>query len=235
MQSGMNMKRFLIAIILIVLIIFVVGTVLALYRVYNSHSVIIEDTSCNPPCWQRIHPGKTTTWEAVSILEKTQTVGAITQWDERYGSKIAWDFRYPARESSGYIYITDNTILAISLLTYGSLSVAEALDQFGEPDYFWVRHKETSERHWLEVVLVYPSQGIFVRFDIELSDVTDQSFSVQMQEDNPVSRVIYFDPTQYEYLLGSRILFTEDEHMIQARQQPWYGLEVITYDYLVPE
>ncbi|MFC1996928.1 hypothetical protein ACFLXI_04895 [Chloroflexota bacterium] len=229
------MKRFLFVSILIVLIIFVVGTALTLYRQYNSLSTIMESTSCSPPCWQNIYPGETTTWEAVSILERTQNVGTITQWDERYGSKIGWDFRYPVRESSGYIYFADDTVMAISLLTYGSLSVTDALDLFGEPDYFWMRYKETFERHWLEVILAYPTQGIFVRFDIKLSDETDQSFSVRMEANNPVGRVIYFDPMLYENLLDSRILFTEDQQTIRTRQQPWHGLEVISYDYLVPD
>jgi hypothetical protein len=231
----MKMKRFLFVIVLIVLIIFVIGTVLTLYREYNSYSVIIAETSCEPPCWQKIQPGETTTWEAVNILERTQNVGGIQQWDERYGKKIAWEFSYPVRESSGYIYLADDTVLAISIITYGSMSVADALDQFGEPDHFWMRYKDTFERHWLEVVLVYPTQGIFVRFDIELSDETDQSLSAQMEADNPVSRVIYFDPVQYEYLLGSRILFIENEQAILDRQQPWHGLEMISYEQLISE
>jgi len=229
------MKRFLLVLILIILAIFIIGAVLTLYRQHNSFSTLISDPSCEPPCWQKIQPGETTTWQAVSILEKTPHVASINQWDDRNGNKVAWDFRYPVRESSGYIYFSDNTVMAISFLTYGSLSVAEAMDYFGAPDYFWVRYKETFERHWLEVILAYPAQGVFVRFDIELSAETDQTFSVSMKENNPVGRVIYFDPTQYEYLLGARILFTEDEQTILERQQPWQGLELITYDHLVPD
>jgi hypothetical protein len=229
------MKRLLLVSILIVLIIFIIGAVLTLYWQHNSFSTVITDISCKPPCWQKIQPGETTTWQAVSILEKTRNVATITQGDERYGSKISWDFQYPVRESSGFIYFSDDTVMAISFLTYGSLSVGEALDYFGDPDYFWMRYKQTFERHWLEVILAYPTQGIFVRFDIGLSEETDQNFSVSMKVKDPVGRVIYFDPTQYEYLLGSRILFIEDEQTILKRQQPWHGLEVITYDHLVPD
>ncbi|HEY62805.1 MAG TPA: hypothetical protein G4N95_09175 [Anaerolineae bacterium] len=228
------MKRFLVVSSLIVIFILIIVEALTFFRQYTSFSKVITDTSCKPPCWQKIQPGETTVWEAVSILDKTQYVSGITQWDERYGSRIFWAFQYPVRESSGSIYCTDDTVIAISLLTNGSFSLAESLEYFGEPDYLWTGYKETSERHWLEVTLGYPTQGVFIRVDIELSDETDRSLLAHMEANNPVGRVIYFDSTQYDYLLDSRILFTEDKQTILSRQQPWSGLGVISYSHLMP-
>lgn len=234
-RLGMNIKRFLLGLILVIFFIFAAVGALTLIRQNKTISTITTDTLCNPPCWQNIQPGQTTAWEAVSILEKLQYVEGIMQWDERYGDKIAWAFRYPVRESSGYIYCAEDRVMAISFLTYESITVAEAFEYIGEPDYSWMRYKETFGRQWLEVVLAYPTQGIFTRVDLELSDAADRNFTVRIDENSPIGRVVYFDPIQYEYLLNSHILFREDEQMIMERHQPWQGLGVIDYEFLVPD
>lgn len=229
------MKRFLLVSAFLILFILVAAGTLTLIKHYSTFSTIITDTSCNPPCWHTIQPGQTTMWNAVSILENMQNVYSIMPWEDRYGDKISWNFRYPVKESSGYIYCTDNKVVAISLLTYGSLTVAEALERFGEPDFSWTRYKETIDRRWLEIILVYPTKGIFVRVEIKLPNSTQSVSAIHMDGNNPVGRVIYIDPIQYEYLLSSRILFREDEQTILERLQPWQGLGEVSYEHLVPD
>jgi hypothetical protein len=193
---------------------------------------VIADTSCDPPCWQRIQPGQTRPWKAVDILLGIQGVnpGSIQQWgDHSSTSEIAWAFTHPLPDSAGYIYSLDGRVAAISLKTLGSLTLAEAFERLGEPDSMWIRYRDTGWRHWAEVILVYPIEGFFVRVDADLP-LENESASVELGGNSLVGRVIYFDPARYEDLLSSRMLFKEDKQTILDKLQPWPGLGVISYE-----
>jgi hypothetical protein len=228
------MKQFLIVIAFLILFILVAFGVLS-FLGNAGESVVISDTLCDPPCWHRIQPGETTPWEAVSILEGMRTVGRIAQWGEvDEESKIAWIFQYPARDGGGYIYFLDDRVVAISINPASSLTLADALERLGEPDYQWIRYRETAARRWVESILVYPTRGFFVRVDIELP-FAGEGTSVDIEGYSLVGRVVYFDPDQYEYLLSSRTIFREDEQTILERLEPWSGLGEISYEHLVQD
>lgn len=227
------MKRILLVVVCLILFTGIVSGAMMLIS-NRARTTVVTDTSCDPPCWRRIQPGQTTAWEAVSFLEGMRDVSSIMQWDERYGGKIAWMFRFPAKDSAGYLYCLDSRVAAISIMTLGSLTLAEAFERFGEPDYMWMRYNEVELRPWLEIIFAYPTSGVFARVDIELP-VAEENASVDITGNSPVGRIIYFDPAQYEYLLSSRILFREDRQTIMERSQPWPGLGVISYEHLLPK
>jgi len=225
------MKRFLVTVVCLLLFIGIAfGAMLLLGNI--GKSTVITDTTCDPPCWHGIQPGQTTPWEAVSILEE-MGVGGMQQWGESdEKSEIAWMFHYPVGDSAGYIYSLDGRVAAISIHTSGSLTLAEALEKLGEPDSMWMHYEKIEWRHWLEIILVYPTRGFFVEIDIELPS-TEESALVEIKGNSPVDKVIYFDPAWYEYFLSSRTFFREDEQTILERLQPWPGLGEISYEHLL--
>jgi hypothetical protein len=101
------------------------------------------------------------------------------------------------------------------------LDMGKAIDEYGEPTNLWLRHQETSTGNWMEVVLNYREKGIFV--EIEAAVLNNSAY---LEERNPIIRVIYMDPEQYDEVLSSRILFREDAEAIQEEIQPWKGIEV---------
>jgi hypothetical protein len=228
------MKQFLIVIVFLILFIGVAFGVLS-FLSNVGESTVITDTLCDPPCWHKIQPGQTTPWEAVSILQGMQTVGEIAQWGEAdEESKIAWIFHRPARDGGGYIYFLDDRVVAISMNPAGSLTLADALEKLGEPDYRWIRYRKTAARRWVEIILVYPTRGFFVQVDIELP-FAGESTSVDIEGNSLVGKVVYFDPDQYEYLLNSRTIFRESEQTILERLEPWPGLGSISYEHLLKD
>jgi hypothetical protein len=78
------MKRNLAAIGILILVIVIAAGLLSLYRSSTSESTVFEDTTCSPPCWNRIRPNETLMWEAVGMLERMGSVSRITTDTERY-------------------------------------------------------------------------------------------------------------------------------------------------------
>lgn len=231
---GCIMKRFIVVVGGLILFTGILSGVLS-FLAARRESSVVTDTSCDPPCWHRIQPGQTTPWEAVDILLGLPGVASdsIRQWgDDDQASEIAWKFTPPVRDSAGYIYSLDGRVAAISLMTIGSLNLSEAFEKLGEPDYMWLRYRKVEGRHWLEVSLMYPTEGFVVTVDVDLP-VEAESLSVEITGNSPVWRVVYFDPARYEDLLDSRTLFKEDRQTILHGLRAWQGLGVISYEYLL--
>jgi hypothetical protein len=78
------------------------------------------------------------------------------------------------------------------------------------------------------VILIYPTDGYQVEVDIQLS-VAAQDNQVEITADTPVYRVQYFDPSQYEYLVGWRVLMDGLGIAALDNARSWQGLGRITY------
>ena len=225
------MKRFIIVVVILIVFVVLVVAALGLLR-GRARSTLLIDTLCEPPCWQAIEPGETYEWNAIGILERMPGVGSIMQWgDPEAGGVVGWQFSYPIGDSAGYIYSLNKRVVAISIMTIGSLDVEEALAKYGEPDSMWVRYRETESSRWLEVVLHYPAQGVFVRVEVEPL-VDDENKTAYLEERSPIGRVIYYDQAQYDYLIDSRLLFRESRETILERLQPWAGLGMVSFERL---
>ena len=223
------MKRSVIVVAILIVFVVLVVAALGLLR-GRAKSTLLTDTLCEPPCWQGIKPGETTEWQAISLLEGMPGVSGIMQWgDPERSGVVGWTFRYPTGDSAGYIYSVDKRAVAISIMTMGCMDVGKALAKYGEPDSMWVRYRDIEDRRWLEVVLNYPAQGVFVRAEIEpLVDEEDRT--AYLEEGSPVGRVIYYDQARYDYLIDSRMLFREDRETILERSGPWSGMGMVTYE-----
>ena len=73
-------------------------------------STVLLDTSCEPPCWHDITPGKSTKKDVISILSKIPEVDpnsvedtAFTTWGIH--DHIIWHFDSSTGDSLGEIYL----------------------------------------------------------------------------------------------------------------------------------
>jgi hypothetical protein len=146
------------------------------------------------------------------------------QWWEPKGhvTQIYWKFQRPVQDVAGYIYFTDHRVLAISLLTVGSLTLSDALSRLGEPTSLWARVKEEGNRRWCELDLAAPKKGFLLRVDIDI-DSPSQPLTVELSLGMPVYRVVYFDSAKYPDASLLYILFHELSPSIVERARPWAG------------
>ena len=210
----------------------IAGIVAACYHLTRDPSTVLT-SPCDPPCWYSIHPGEMTSVPVLSILMDLPWAVSIRERVRGYPRSaelvhLEWKFTRPAPDTYGYAYFDEDTCTAVSILTYGSLTIADAFGRFGEPELMWM-HTEKAEGHeWVEVTLLYSSVGIVVEVDFDFPAEGASNY-VEIREKTPVWRVTYFDPDRFQGLLDSEILINERPLNRPGDLVPWPGLGAIHY------
>lgn len=207
----------------------------ALWRNLNREPSTVLTNPCAPPCWHGIQPGEMTSVRVLGILMELPWVSqGIHERIRNYPRSdelihLEWYFTRPAPDAYGYAYFDEDLCTAISILAFGSLTVADAFGRFGEPEFMWVHTEEVDGRAWVEVTLLYGTSGVVVEVNVDGTD-QDTTGSVEITANSPVWRVTYFDPTRFEGLLGTEILINESAETREGDLMPWPGLGTIPYE-----
>jgi hypothetical protein len=209
-----------------------VGFVTAWLHLTREPSTVLTNP-CDPPCWYGIQPGEMTSVRVLSILMDLPWVGSISERMRGYPRRdelfhLRWPYRRPAPDTYGYAYFDDDICTSISILTHGSLTIADAFGKFGEPELMWMHTEKAGTREWVEVTLLYSSDGIVVEVDIDLPAEGASNY-VEIREKTPVWRVTYFDPGRFQGLLETEILINERPRNRLVDLMPWPGLGAIHY------
>jgi hypothetical protein len=221
------MKQLVLVLIALLVFFAVVVGVLFLLRP-NGGSSVLASAECSPPCWHGILPGETTPWQAVDILAAKAWVGSIEQQGESYeDTQLSWVFLPPITDSAGFIYSRQGRVIAIAIMTMGSLSLGDLLEEFGEPESLWLTEGGESGRRWVEANLLYPEVGIIASVDIDWP-IGVEPEALTMASQNPVARVAYVDPARLDQIFAERILFRQSQQDIQGSMRRWSGLGPIS-------
>lgn len=234
------MKRFFFVVAGILLffgIIVGIITILANTRQWPP-STVITSTECDPPCWYGIWPGQTTPQEAIGILVNLDLVSSMDglpyepmfKRETPQLSRTTWTFSRTGSvgDVEGCAYLHDDRVIAISLSTLGSLTISDAFERLGDPELVLSRIHKSDTREWIRVILIYPTDGYQVEVDINVS-ASAQDNQVEITADTPVYRVIYFTPSQYEYLVGMKILIDGLGISALDNARHWQGFGKITF------
>jgi hypothetical protein len=174
-----------------------------------------------------------TSVRVLSLLMDLPWVGSIRERTRNYPRNdelihLEWSFKRPAPDAYGFAYFDEDLCTAVSTLTYGSLTVADAFGRFGEPELMWLHSEKVDGREWVEVTLLYGTSGMVVEVDVDLP--SDGAVNhVEVLGDSRVSRVTYFDPGRFQDLLDTEILINEPPRTRPGELTPWPGLGVIYY------
>ena len=177
-----------------------------LYLVRNLNrqpSVVLSDDTCQPPCWNTIQPGVTTSDQAFTILSETDGVELATlQENLTLGGavrSISWLFSRPVEDTAGEIYFQDDRTALISILTVNTLKLGDITARLGSPEQYWTAIGRGENREYVTVGLLAPTRGYQVELVINLQD---QASSVQIKDSTRVFKVKYFAPAMLNELLA---------------------------------
>lgn len=205
------------------------GLLYGLRNFNREPSVLFTNTTCEPPCWAGIQPGITTYQQIYARLNLVEQIDqtSIAENYNRDGSNesIFWYFSRPAEDSAGSIYLLNNQVSAISILTVGSLTLTGIIEKLGAPDQYWSEIGVGENREYTDIFLLYPEKGYCIELVI---DLRDSSGSVTVKEKTPVYRVTYFDPKLYQDLLKTKLLITTPTKDRKGSFQAWTGFGTIT-------
>lgn len=228
------MKRTILVYGVILLFVAAAVGIVAGWRHLSRDPSTVLTNPCDPPCWYGIQPGEMTSVRVLGILMELPWVSqGIRERMSNYPRRdelihLEWQLQRPAPDAYGYAYFDEDLCTAISILAYGSLTVADAFGEFGEPELMWMHTEKVDSREWVEVTLLYGTTGLVIEVDVDVPAEGTWS-SVEITGNSPVWRVTYFDPTRFQDLLDTEILINESPGTRDGDLMPWRGLDMINY------
>jgi hypothetical protein len=123
-----------------------------------------ETTSCQPPCWQNLTPGKSTSEDVDQFLENL----SATDWPERdthsrYESSRKW-IRIVSANYFNFkvvdIYMENGTLTFIRSHRSIKANLGQIVDRFGQPEAYEAILSEGPHESLYDVEVYYPMQGL---------------------------------------------------------------------------
>jgi hypothetical protein len=194
-------------------------------RISRPPSVIISNRICNPPCWNGITPGFSTSDDVFRILGNTSGVDlaslgeTVNRRDEV--TRTYWYFARPVEDGAGTVYYAEDRVMALRILTLNTLTVGEILDKLGQPEQYWLEIGQGERREFAAIALLYPTQGYGVEVVIDLEG---KPAAVELKSGTPVFSVTYFDPARFDDLLQTNVLISKPVNARTGSLLEWPGL-----------
>jgi hypothetical protein len=190
-------------------------------------SVLLENTLCQYPCWQKIRPGITSSEDALEILQRSPFLDSPPSSAPRkiddVRSASSWVFAKNILEVSGGITYFNDTVAYIEFDVIGNISIHEMIKYYGKPEFISVITGREDSR-WLRVCWIYPDAGVLItHFDHRWQP---SGGFARITPDLPVYRVYYFDPDLYDILAKTVFFQLARQKVVKESIQPWvdYGL-----------
>lgn len=191
--------------------------------------MILDDTSCEPPCWQSITPGETISQDALAKLSSIREINSnIVQTPillDEARSYDSWVFSSKVKERGGDILFINNIVVKMSI-TLDSVNFSEMMKHVGEPEQVSVI-SGWADTQWLVIVLLYPNQGTAIKhYD---SWWRPSNGYAEIKPTTKVTEIIYFDSNYYDDLLHLGEIIKENYEVIIKSLQPWSGYGEVLY------
>jgi len=158
---------------------------------------VVEDTTCEPPCWANIHPGETTAVEVGNILSTSPWVEKDSIFSTQYLAldAIFWEF---VDGSQGYVLLKNSTVwmLCFASNDSGSLNIklAQAIDdKYGEPEKVFSAFNPNIP-DWGGVTFFHPEKGVDYSYS---SHIDTKKYQGILRPESPISDLTYYSPEDH--------------------------------------
>ena len=169
-----------------------------------SDTSLVTAEPCEPPCWQNITPGLTSSADALDILNAADSITVIQYADS--GMVFGSDTGVPCCQ----IVLDDGGMVSAMVLQFApNMLLGDVIGKYGDPSFVTgqpVSGKEAA------LILVYPERGLFVYAAVTKADGL-------LKEISPIVSAIFATPTETVQLLQDTPLdnwkgyLTYDEYM----------------------
>jgi hypothetical protein len=189
----------------------------------QSPEIFLGDTTCLPPCWYGLFPGKTTLEESQVILKSLPFVSSMSiETIVLQGvTSTRWSFMEGAVGNGILIFNKEGRIQEIRLGTTG-LHLGMVTDAFGVPEAIWGDYFPGDVAHY-DVSLYYLTLGITVTTHDRPSDVSEMG-KERLTRELQVSQIRFYTPMLIEeFLTEIENRSPDNVSYILAHLQPWPG------------
>lgn len=171
---------------------------------------ILEQSSCELPCWNNIVAGQTTEKEALQILEDLPIVDQASientnqHWN-MFDNQVYFSFKQDRTlnqppQIRGSMDITDNIVSGLILCGEINTSMGDIVAATGEPDGILGGGNIDGSRI---VILINSQKGLSYWYTFKK---TPESQRYEITPYTPVNCINLFDPRLYEKLLDATLL-----------------------------
>jgi hypothetical protein len=161
----------------------------------QSHSAVLDDFSCQTPCWRGISPGMTQE-ESYSRIKEMPDIDA-NSISSGYSSRkfwntyISWKF-INSDETNGGIFFRDDRVIFSSFTYFKEyFPLKSFLDKFGEPKEI-VIEKGILDDVMMRAFLIYPEDGICLLHDPISVKGNPNKYSITPI--TTIKEIIFYDP-----------------------------------------
>lgn len=220
-----KLRRFIIASIVILLLPACQGT----------YSALVDDSTCDPPCWRDITPGVTNKDAAINIIQDmpdvdTDSLRNELTFQEDLSESLTWRFTGTG-EYSGGLYLHDQTVL-VSFWTYQfRIDLERLINRYGDPSHVFITATKF-EMIYLTINIIYDESGICIKHNTSLLPfVNDNEYRVRPSMD--VSYVYFIDPSIKDGQLQMGCLEGFPVELFGTNRQAWegYGIYKVLTDW----
>lgn len=206
------------------------------YQYLPSYKNLFFNSTCQPPCWERIIPGVTTRSESLSLLAKIQSVDteSIYQWDN---GDISWNFL--KHNTTGKISYKDGYVHVIHFSSYQAnpgrlISLEESIEKFGKPEIFIFGKNNDGKHKRIIMELFYPQQGIAIETpdyrsftDFVNNRTQDLGFKI-IDPKHKVPSVFFFPPEDFYAVSEAGVFAIKDldNNIIIHNAKEWPGFGI---------
>jgi hypothetical protein len=186
-------------------------------------SGVIQDTSCFPPCWEGITPGKTTRDEALAIIKSLPDVNtdSIKPWSMVTGNdSIKWDFSSLTGDRFGNIFFRNDITIGFTFFPEkNGLRLDNAIKFLGEPEgILAIYHKQ--EIRYLSIFINYKLKGVVLLLSI---NPYNPNKTATVSAKSVVETFWYFVPDLYNELMTSNYIGGIAPVILNEYTHPWTG------------
>jgi hypothetical protein len=199
---------------------------------------ILSGEPCDPPCWQGLVPGQTTTDEATLTLESLTFFDSDTIREGQTPTAIEglayveWD------RGSGELMLMDDVVAVVRIDLYYDLELHHLVERFGDPVGYFARTSPPQDAIIIgpicvgaDVEYVWPEHGLTAVTSFDTRHPPRQSGKLFSRSDTLyVHTITYSQPASdvRDFLLARGRVETGAERDIDWLYQPWRGADQIT-------
>jgi hypothetical protein len=196
----------------------------------NRAANILEDTTCQPPCWRGIHIGATKD-EALNYLNKMPDIsnGSITISGPRgdfYDEYVQWKFIN--NQGSGGFALVTGKVIEISFTLNPEVSASKMMSLYGEPDTL-ILEIANLDGVYMTLFLFYSQKGICLDMRPSYNPFIDPLKTYKITPPVRVEQIYFTDPSIYtdhsinDWEIKHGCLTGMDKKDYEKRLQKWTG------------
>jgi hypothetical protein len=191
-------------------------------------SVILEDNTCDAPCWRGIVPGQSTIENVEVILDSMTDIHPPVGPENTlannpyYEKQIGWEFD-SVTEYRGVVYFRNDIVTLINISMENDLPLADIILKFGEPTDVLIQSMVGDPAVYLTVKLIYPDKGICLSHQPSFIFPFKNPKSYRIKPSTKIRNVMFIDHSVLEGQLEFGCLAGIDDIIYSANKQNWKG------------